>query len=79
MVFNTLVWERYDTSVIDCYKLIFPKRNIYKELKNDIGIFVGQEFFKLWAKTVKILFWSTTAIILNCFSKTVSQELLYLL
>ena len=54
MVFNTLVWERYDTSVIDCYKLIFSKRNIYKELKNDIGIFVGKAFFKLWAKTVKI-------------------------
>ena len=38
-----------------------------KELKNYIGILVGQATFKLWIKTVKILFWS------------ISQELLGLL
>ena len=29
-------------------------------LKNGIGIFVGQAIFKLWIKAVKILFWSIT-------------------
>ena len=27
-----------------------------KELKNDIGILAGQAIFKLWIKTVKIIF-----------------------
>ena len=31
-----------------------------KELKNRIEILVGQVVFKLWIKTVKILFWSMT-------------------
>ena len=30
------------------------------ELKNGIEILVGQAVFKLWIKTVKILFWSLT-------------------
>ena len=29
-----------------------------KELKNDIEILIGKVFFKLWIKTVKILYWS---------------------
>ena len=29
---------------------------MFKELKNGIEILVGQAFFKLWVKTVKILF-----------------------
>ena len=31
---------------------------MFKELKNDIEILVSQTVFKLWIKTVKILFWS---------------------
>ena len=31
-----------------------------KELKNGIEILVGQAVFKLWIKTVKIVFWSIT-------------------
>ena len=31
-----------------------------KELQNDIEILVGQVDFKLWIKTVKIMFWSIT-------------------
>ena len=30
------------------------------ELKNGIEILVGQADFKLWIKTVKMLFWSIT-------------------
>ena len=33
---------------------------LYKELKNGIEILVGQAAFKLWIKTVKMLFWSLT-------------------
>ena len=32
--------------------------NLSKKLKNGIGILSGQAVFKLWIKTVKILFWS---------------------
>ena len=34
--------------------------NLSKELKTGIEILVGQAVFKLWIKTVKILFWSIT-------------------
>ena len=33
---------------------------LFKELKNGIEILVGQAVFKLWIKTVKILFGSIT-------------------
>ena len=36
------------------------KRKLSKELKNGIEILVGQAVFKLWIKTVKIMFWSIT-------------------
>ena len=36
-----------------------------KKLKNDIEILVDQVVFKLWIKTVKILFWS-----IHCNSRT---------
>ena len=36
-----------------------------KELKNGIEILVGQEVFKLWIKTVEILFWSITQELLD--------------
>ena len=32
------------------------KSKLSKELKNEIEILVGQEVFKLWIETVKILF-----------------------
>ena len=34
---------------------------LFKELKHGIGILVGQAFFTLWIKTVKMLFGSRTA------------------
>ena len=34
--------------------------NLSKELKNGIKILVGPAVFKLWFKTVKIMFWSVT-------------------
>ena len=52
-----------------CYlKIIKPFQKImhtsesklFKELKNGIATLVGQVVFKLWIKTVKIMFWSTT-------------------
>ena len=36
-----------------------------KELKNSIQILVDQVVFKLWIKTVKILFWSVTQELLG--------------
>ena len=36
-----------------------PKSKFSKELKNGIEI-IDQAVFKLWIKTVKILFWSIT-------------------
>ena len=36
-----------------------------KELKYGIEILVGQAAFKLWIKTVKILFWSTAQELLS--------------
>ena len=33
-------------------------RKLSKELKIDFEILAGQAVFKLWIKTVKILFWS---------------------
>ena len=35
-------------------------KQISKELKNSIDILVDQVVFKLWIKTVKILFWPIT-------------------
>ena len=37
------------------------------ELKNGIGILVGLAVFKLWIKTVKIMFWSITQEALGLF------------
>ena len=34
------------------------KSKLSKELKHGIEICVGQAVFKLWIKTVKIVFWS---------------------
>ena len=36
-----------------------------KELKPGIEILVGKTIFKLWIKTVKIMFWSITQELLN--------------
>ena len=36
-----------------------------KELKYGIEILIGQAVFKLWIKTVKILFWSITQELLG--------------
>ena len=36
-----------------------------EELKNGIEILVDQAVFKLWIKTVKILFWSITQELLG--------------
>ena len=33
-------------------------KQIVQELKNGIGILVGQTIFKLWIKAGKILFWT---------------------
>ena len=33
---------------------------LFKELKNGIGILVGQAVFKLWIKNSQKLFWSIT-------------------
>ena len=33
---------------------------LFKELKIVVEILVGQAIFKLWIKTVKIMFWSVT-------------------
>ena len=38
----------------------YRSRLMSKELKNSIEILVDQVGFKLWIKTVKILFWSIT-------------------
>ena len=35
-------------------------KKIVQEIKNGIEILVGQVVFKLWFKTVKIMFWSIT-------------------
>ena len=37
-----------------------PDSKFSKELKNAIEILVGEVLFKLWIKTVKIMFWSRT-------------------
>ena len=39
---------------------MYLKSKLYKELKNDIKIFVDQAVFKLLIKTVKLMFWSIT-------------------
>ena len=41
------------------------KSKLSKELKNGIGILVGQAVFKLRIKTVKILLWSITQELLG--------------
>ena len=53
------------------YQLLFEKRihasysKLFKELKNDIEILVGQVVFKIWIKTFKMLFGSTTQELLS--------------
>ena len=37
------------------------------ELKNGIKISVGQALFKLWIKTVKMMFWSITQELLIAY------------
>ena len=37
------------------YVIKKKKKKLFKELKNDIGILVGQAVFKLQIKTVKML------------------------
>ena len=39
------------------FEKMIHENKLFKELKNAMEILVGQEIFKLWIKTVKILFW----------------------
>ena len=36
------------------------KSKLFKKIKNGIEIYIGQAVFKLWIKTVEIIFWSIT-------------------
>ena len=58
------------------------KAKLSKELKNGIEIFVDQAVFKLWIKTVKILFWSISQEPLGllkfyCYFKFLGQFTIY--
>ena len=47
------------------YQHLAPYSKLFKELKNDIEILVDQAVFKIWIKTVKMLFGSVTQELLG--------------
>ena len=69
-------------AVFVCYLIIidsFLKNNVcisklYKEFKNGIESLVGQAFWGIWIKTVKILFWSLTQELLGLLKGIVSDS-----